>query len=127
MCIENQTPKGASNMAKKANRKSKSAVKRTKKKVAKKNQFPRAEGNPFREKSSYGVAFDILAKHKEGLPRQKLIELLATATGKSTTKASFDVSVILSAKQSPTGPRHRSCREGFWIQRETDHCTLRAA
>jgi hypothetical protein len=61
------------------------------------------------------------------VPRQKLIELLATATGKSTTKASFDVSVILSAKDSPTGPRHQSCREGFWIEREADHCRLRTA
>ena len=114
-------------MAKKPNRKSKSAVKRTTKKGAKKNQYPRAESNPFREGSSYGVAFDILAKHKEGLPRQKLVELLASATGKSTTKASFDVAVVLSAKGSPTGPRHRSCREGYWIEREADHCTLKAA
>jgi hypothetical protein len=87
--------------------------------------YPRAGGNPFRPHSSYSIAYDILSKHQEGLPRQKLIALLAKATRKSPRRAGFDASVILSAKNSVDGPRHRSCRSGFWVQRENDFVKLR--
>jgi hypothetical protein len=90
-----------------------------------KGMVPRVSSNPFRDGSSYGVGYDILASHKEGLPRQKFVELLAKATGKSTKRAGFDAAVVLSAKDGPTGPRHPSCREGYWVIRENDHVVLR--
>ncbi len=88
-------------------------------------QSPRVEGNPFRDGSSYGAAYDILAKHQEGLPRQKLVELLAKATGKSVKRAGFDVAVIMSAKNSVNSPRHLSCRNGFFIEKTNGACILR--
>ena len=62
--------------------------------------------------------------HKDGIARDELINLLAKETGKDPKHASYDLSVLLSAKESPTGPRHRSCREGFWVKREHHHYTL---
>jgi hypothetical protein len=88
--------------------------------------YPRAEGNPFRA-GAYATAYDILAKYQEGLPRQKLITLLAKATRKSPRLANFDASVVLSAKGTVNGPRHRSCRPGFYVERENDFVKLRTA
>ena len=104
--------------------KGKAAGKKTLAKKARKAMFPRSATNPFRAGSSYGTCYDILAKHQDGLSRKKLIELFAKATGKSEKRAGFDAAVLLSAKDS-SGERHRSCREGFWIQRENDHLVLR--
>src|ERR1017187_6619235 len=87
------------------------ATKHTADKPKGKVKIPRATGNPFRASSSYGVGYDILASHPEGMPRQQFVESLAKATGKTIRRAGFDASVVLSAKNSPTGPRHRSCRE----------------
>jgi hypothetical protein len=110
-----------------ASKKSKSAKKSLNGKHVIKSGFPRAEGNPFRENSSYSVVYDILAKHKEGLPRQRLVELLAKTTGKNPKRAGFDAAVLLSAKDSVNGPRHRSCRSGFYVERENDFVKLRTA
>jgi len=110
-----------------APKRSKSAKKSSNGKHVIKSGFPRADGNPFREGSSYSVAYDILGKHKEGLPRQRLVELLAKATGKDPKRAGFDAAVLLSARESVNGPRHRSCRPGFWIERENDFVKLRTA
>ena len=103
----------------------KSVEKPAKKAVAKtSSKYPRHPKNPFRVGSSYAKAFDILAAYRKGMHRTLLGEVLAKETGKDLKRASYDAAVILSAKESNTGPRHRSCRDGFWIQRENDHVQL---
>lgn len=104
-------------------------TKRVTKPVASKNKTEpvRSASNPFRPTSSYAAVYEILVAHPSGIARPKLVELAAAATGKSAKRAGFDVAVLLSAKDSPTGKRHRSCREGFWIERENDHVKLRTA
>lgn len=95
-----------------------------------KGKWPRDPRNPFREGSSYGVCYDILAAHKAGLPKEKLVALLAEATGKDSKRAGYDAQVVLSARPNEDGlnnndsPRNRSCRPGFWVRRENDHVTL---
>jgi len=92
-------------------------------------KWPRHQQNPFRV-GSYGTAFDILAAHPTGLPREKLISLLAKSTGKDLTKAGFDAQVVLSARCNDPGlnpfqgPRNRSCRFGFWVERVNGHVKL---
>ncbi len=109
----------------------KPAKKPVAKKLAKKtrptnSKFPRSDNNPFRAGSSYATAFVILVAHPAGLPRQKLVELLAKATGKSIKRAGFDVAVVVSpASASPTSDRHSSCRDGYGVEHENDHVVLR--
>ena len=87
--------------------------------------YSRAKSNPFREGSGYAQAYDVLAAHKAGMRRDQLVELYASVSTKSLKKAGYDVAVVLSAKESPTGPRHRSCREGYWVEKTNDHVRLR--
>ncbi|HPF99361.1 MAG TPA: hypothetical protein PLE77_04785 [Kiritimatiellia bacterium] len=88
-------------------------------------KHPRHEKNPFRPGSSYATAFDILASRKSGIRRDEAVKLLAELTGKDEKHAGYDLAVLLSAKEGgSTGPRHRSCREGFSVKRENDHITL---
>jgi hypothetical protein len=86
--------------------------------------YPRHEKNPFRMNSSYGKVFDCFASFKNGVRRDELLTKVAEAVGKDLKHAAYDLAVILSAKDSNTGPRHRSCAEGFWVRRENDHLTL---
>lgn len=90
---------------------------------------PSSEGKagPFRPGSAYQRAYEILAAHPNGLTRQELLKEFMAATGKDEKHARYDLSVVLSASESPTGPRHPCCREGFWIQRENDFVKLRTA
>lgn len=85
---------------------------------------PRHERNPFRAGSSYATVFDVFAMHPEGIRRDELLTKVSAAIGKDLKHAAYDLAVILSAKDSNTGERHRSCREGFWVKRENDHLTL---
>lgn len=86
--------------------------------------YPRHEKNPFRLNSSYGKVFDCFASFKNGVRRDELLTKVAEAVGKDLKHASYDLAVILSAKESNTGARHRSCAEGFWVRRENDHLSL---
>ncbi len=112
-------------------RKPKPSTKSTKPK-AKASKWPHVDRNPFkRSGSAYGICFDILAAHKDGLPRQKLVELLAKATGKDLIKAAFDVQVICSARGEAgeglnpfEGPRNRSAHFGYWVKRDNSHVRL---
>ena len=88
-------------------------------------KWPRHRLNPFREGSGYATAFDILAGHKDGLHKAKWSELYCKATGKDAAHARYDLAVLLSARDSSKSERHRSCRDGFWIQRENDHVKVR--
>ena len=95
-----------------------------------KGKWARDPRNAFRPSSSYATCFDILAAHKDGLPREKLVALLAEATGKDAKHAGYDAQVLLSAGPNEgglsnnDGPRHRSCRPGFWIRRTNGHVQL---
>ncbi len=98
---------------------------------AKASKWPHCPSNPFkRSGSAYGVCFDILAAHKDGLPRQKLVELLAKATGKDAQHAAFDCQVVCSARMNDKnlnlfeGPRNRSCKHGFYVERQNSHVRL---
>ena len=84
----------------------------------------RADGNPFREGSAYGVAFDCLAHAggSEGISKGQLVMAVASATGKDERHASYDCAVLLSAKEN--GERHQSCRPGFWVERVNDFLKL---
>ena len=86
--------------------------------------YPRHQNNPFRLNSSYGKVFDAFASFKNGVRRDELLTKVAEAVGKDLKHAAYDLAVILSAKDSNTGSRHRSCREGYWCRRENDHLTL---
>ena len=107
--------------AKKPTKPLKKPAKAPQKSASKKPAFnspvPRATGNPFREGSAYSVAYDILASNPAGMTRPELVAQVSKATGKDERHAGFDVAVLLSAKDSLTGERHQSCREGFWVER----------
>ncbi len=97
-------------------------------KTTKKNSkatYPRCDKNPFREGSNYALAFDVLAASKDGLPLAEWRERYAKAARKPLKLAGFDTQVLLTAKDTPTGERHRSCRDGFYIEREGDHVRIR--
>ena len=87
--------------------------------------YVRHSKNPFREGSNYALAFDVLASFPDGLPLAEWRERYAKAARKSLKLASYDIQVLLTAKGSPTSERHRSCRDGFYIEREGDHVTLK--
>lgn len=86
-----------------------------------KSRPPRAATNPFRQGSAYGVCYDILAAHPEGMPRQQLITDLAKASGKPIKNAAYDSAIVLSARPDF---RHTCCRPGFIIKRENDNVRL---
>lgn len=96
-------------------------------KGAKKNfkaTYPRCDKNPFREGSNYALAFDVLASFPEGLPLAEWRERYAKAARKPLKLASYDIQVLLTAKDTPTGERHKSCRDGFYIERQCDHVRI---
>ena len=87
--------------------------------------YPHCDKNPFREGSNYALALDVLASFPEGLPLAEWREHYAKAARKSLKLASYDIQVLLTAKDTPTGERHKSCRDGFYIERQCDHVTLK--
>lgn len=93
-------------------------------KVVPQGKFPRNKANPFRPGSAYASIFDGFIRKGSGVRRDELTALAMEATGKDAKHASYDLAVILSAKESNKGPRHPSCREGFWVKREGDCLTL---
>jgi hypothetical protein len=95
-----------------------------------KSKWPHDERSPFRPGSSYDNCYSILAAHTNGLPKAKLVELLANATGKDVVHAGYDAQVLMSAGPNENGlsnndsPRHRSCRAGFWVKKTNGHIQL---
>jgi hypothetical protein len=87
----------------------------------KKSKYPRHDKNPFRPTSSYGLAFDILAAHPKGIHSQKLLEIYGKEAGKDEVHSRYDLAVLLSAKQDK---RHKSCKEGFYVERENDNVRM---
>lgn len=80
--------------------------------------------NPYPEGTAYALAFDLLASHPAGMHRDQLTRDYARLTGKPIARARFDIAIVLSAQDSPTGPRHRSAKEGYWVRKENDHVQL---
>jgi hypothetical protein len=85
--------------------------------------YPRAEGNPYRAGSSYGVCLDILAASKEGMSRQELVEQLAKVVKKPVKNAGFDAAVVLSRTEG--GKPHSSSRGDYTVEKTNDHVRLR--
>ena len=99
--------------------------------AAKAGKWPNDPRNPFlRPTSAYHICFNILASHKDGLAKEKLVELLAEATDKDIKHSGYDAQVLLSAHPNDDGlsnndsPRHRSCRPGFYVVRTGDNVKL---
>ncbi|OGV59051.1 MAG: hypothetical protein A2283_03670 [Lentisphaerae bacterium RIFOXYA12_FULL_48_11] len=79
-------------------------------------KYPRHPKNPYRQNSGYGLVFDILASHKDGLRRDQLVSLYSKASGKVVGKgASWDVAVIVSPDED--GSKHRSAKEGYYVEK----------
>ena len=124
--------KASKGKAKPAKAVAKAVAKAAKAKCGKGKLPPRHPQNMFREGSAYGVCFDLMAEaNPDGMLRDKLIEALAKATGKDMKRASFDAQVVLSARGAAgtdlnpfEGPRNRSCRFGFWVERKNGHVRL---
>lgn len=93
-------------------------------KPTRKSKYPRHPKNPYRIGSNYGLAFDVLAFHKNGIGRDELISLLRKENGKDIKHTSFDLSVVLSPSESINGPRHRSAKDGYFVQKEYHHYKL---
>jgi hypothetical protein len=97
---------------------------------AKGGKFARDPRNPFREGSTYGLVFDVLASYPDGIEREMLVRLVAAETKKDLVHAGYDCQVLLSARGNEPGlsrndgPRHRSCRNGFWVERTNGHVKL---
>jgi hypothetical protein len=96
-----------------------------------KGKWPHHEQSGYRPCSSYDTCFSILAGHKDGMPKAKLVELLAQATGKDLVRAGFDAQVVCSARGAAgeglnpfEGPRNRSACHGYWVERNGDKVRL---
>lgn len=82
-------------------------------------KYARHPKNPFREGSSYALAFDILAANRKGMNRADLTKEYSRVSKKPLKNAGYDIAVLLSPKsEKPTSERHRSCRDGFGIRKE---------
>lgn len=90
---------------------------------------PKADGEqtPYRSGSAYSKVYLILQAHPQGITRSELIRLSAKKCGKSVIRSSYDVAVVISPSESLDGPRHRSARPGYWVERENQFCRLRTA
>jgi hypothetical protein len=93
-------------------------------------KYPHDPRNVFRPGSNYALVFNVLASFPNGLEKAKLVELVSAASGKDLVHAGYDCQVLLSAKGNEPGlsrndgPRHRSCRSGFWINRNNTNVKL---
>jgi hypothetical protein len=92
-------------------------------------KWPRHPKNPYREGSAYATCVDILSSFK-GMPKDKLVELLAKATKTDLRHSGFNVQVVCSAWGNEPGlnpfdgPRNRSARPGYWVKRINGHVQI---
>jgi len=81
--------------------------------------YPRHPSNPYREGSAYATAYDILADAGEkGIVRKDLVAEAARLTGKDERRAYYDVTVVLSPRE--TGEAHRSANraaDAYWVEK----------
>lgn len=82
---------------------------------------PRHPSNPYRLNSLYGTILDCMATPdalKTGTSRGKLTAMAAAILKRDPRLVAYGVTVVCSPKDtSPTCERHRSCREGYGIQK----------
>jgi hypothetical protein len=107
--------------ATKADKPAKEAKVKAVKTVKPQGKFPRHTKNPFRAGSSYAVAVDILSANPKGIRRDEFLKLYMAETGKDAKHSSYDLAVIYSAKKDS---RHKSCKDGFVVERENDSVRL---
>jgi len=104
--------------------KSKRSAKKSKAFVPKLKRHPE---NPFRMNSSYGVCFDALAAHPEGIKRQDHVELVAALTTKDPVRAKYDCAVLLSVSEDGRGHKSssRMANQGWYVHKECSLVTLK--
>ena len=84
-----------------------------------------AESTPYRKGSAYSKVYQILAEHPDGISRADLIREAARRCKKPASRSAFDVAVVVSPRESCTGPRHRSARDGYYLEVEGSCLRLR--
>ena len=82
------------------------------------------ESTPYRKGSAYSKVYQILAEHPNGISRADLIREAARRSKKPASRSAFDVAVVVSPRESCTGPRHRSARDGYYVKVEGSCYTL---
>lgn len=80
---------------------------------------------PYRKGSAYSKVYQILMEHPDGISRADLIREAARRCKKPASRSAFDVAVVVSPRESCTGPRHRSARESYFVKVEGSCFTLR--
>ena len=80
---------------------------------------------PYREGSAYSKVYQILMEHPDGISRADLIREAARRCKKPASRSAFDVAVVVSPRESCTGPRHRSARDGYFLEVEGSCFKLR--
>jgi hypothetical protein len=93
-------------------------------KAVKTPAYERHPSNPFRPQSSYSKVFDVFSSFKQGVNRQDLLKAVSRFIGKDEMHSAYDLAVILSAKESNNGSRHKSCRPGYWCKKENSNVCL---
>ena len=89
------------------------------------HQPEEAESTPYRKGSAYSKVYQILAEHPNGISRADLIREAARRCKKTASRSAFDVAVVVSPRESCTGPRHRSARDGYFLEVEGSCLKLR--
>ena len=80
---------------------------------------------PYRKGSAYSKVYQILMEHPDGISRADLIREAARRCKKPASRSAFDVAVVVSPRESCTGPRHRSARDGYFLEVEGSCLKLR--
>ena len=88
------------------------------------HQSEEAESTPYRKGSAYSKVYQILTEHPDGISRADLIREAARRCKKPASRSAFDVAVVVSPRESCTGPRHRSARDGYFVKVEGSCYTL---
>lgn len=88
------------------------------------HQPEEAESTPYRKGSAYSKVYQILAEHPDGISRADLIREAARRCKKPASRSAFDVAVVVSPRESCTGPRHRSARDKYYVKVEGSCYTL---
>ena len=89
------------------------------------HQPEEAESTPYRKGSAYSKVYQILTEHPDGISRTELIREAARRCKKPANRSAFDVAVVVSPRESCTGLRHRSARDGYYVKVEGSCYTLR--
>ena len=88
------------------------------------HQPDEAESTPYRKGSAYSKVYQILAEHPNGISRADLIREAARRCKKPAGRSAFDVAVVVTPRESCTGPRHRSARDGYFLEVQGSCYTL---